>query len=420
MSFLKIAVIGAGCRGCGYADIIASYFEQAKIVAVAEPREHYRTTMAQKFSIEPQFCFNDWKELAQQPKLADAVIIATPDNIHAEPAIAFANLGYHMLLEKPMAQTEQECRDIVQAVLKNNVMFAVCHVLRYTTYTQKLKSIIEAGLIGDIISVQHLEPLGYWHQAHSYVRGNWRNERESTFMLMAKSCHDVDWLRYIVGCRCSKISSFGSLKHFTASQKPKGASSRCIDCGYEMQCPYSAKKIYMQRALRGEFDWPVDIITTDLTIEGVTKAVKEGPYGRCVYECDNDVVDNQVVNMQFENGVTACFTMTAFTKASDRKTRIFGSTGEIYGNGSIIKRHDFLTDKTTELDVNKSDGTINTGHGGGDFGLIKSFITAISKNDKSYIISGVTETLESHLMVFAAEKARRQSCVIDCSNGKII
>jgi predicted dehydrogenase len=420
MSFLKIAIIGAGCRGRGYADIIASHFKQAKVVAVAEPREHYRTTMAQKHSIKPEFCFNDWKHLAQQQKLADAVIIATPDNEHTEPAIAFANLGYHILLEKPMAQTEQQCRDIVQAVIKNNIIFAVCHVLRYTSYTQHLKSIIDSGLIGDIISVQHLEPLGYWHQAHSYVRGNWRNEHESTFMLLAKSCHDLDWLRYIVGCRCNKISSFGSLKHFTAAQKPNNASSRCIDCGYETQCPYSAKKIYMARALRGEFEWPVDIITTDLTIEGVEKALRDGPYGRCVYACDNDVVDNQIVSMFFENAVTGVFTMTAFTKASDRKTRIFGSRGEIYGNGSIIKRHDFLSDKTTEIDVNKSDGTINTGHGGGDFGLIKSFITALTKNDKSYILSGPSETLESHLMVFAAEKARRQSCVIDCSKGGTI
>ncbi len=418
MSFIKIAVIGAGCRGCGYADLIASNFENARVVAVAEPRDHYRTTMALKHSIKPELCFKDWKHLAQKQKLADAVIIATPDNEHAEPAIAFANLGYHILLEKPMAQTEQQCRDIVQAVLKNNIIFAVCHVLRYTSYTQRLKAIIDAGLIGDIISIQHLEPLGYWHQAHSYVRGNWRNEQDSTFMLMAKSCHDLDWLRYIVGCRCTKISSFGSLKHFTASQKPEGASSRCVNCECETQCPYSAKKIYMERALRGEFEWPVDIITTDLTIDGVEKALRDGPYGRCVYACDNDVVDNQIVNMQFENGVTSGFTMTAFTKASDRKTRIFGSRGEIYGNGSIIKRYDFLSGKTTEIDVTKSDGTINTGHGGGDFGLIKSFITALSKNDKSYILSGVSETLESHLMVFAAEKARRQSCVVECSKGE--
>ncbi|MEN6385051.1 MAG: Gfo/Idh/MocA family oxidoreductase [Phycisphaerales bacterium] len=416
MRIISLAVIGAGCRGNNYANYASEYPEEAKIIGVAEPRDFYRKQMALKHSIKPENCFNDWKELLARPKLADAVIIATPDNQHLEPAIAFADKGYNILLEKPMTQTEKGCRDITEAGLRNNIIFAVCHVMRYTAYSQKLKSLIDSGVIGELISIQHLEPLGYWHQAHSYVRGNWRNEHESTFMLMAKSCHDLDWLRYIVGTRCSKISSFGSLKHFVKKNKPIGASSRCMDCSCESQCPYSAGKIYLERAKRGEYGWPVDILTADLTLDGVTKALETGPYGRCVYECDNNVVDNQTVNMLFENGVTAVFTMTAFTKAADRKTRVFGSRGELYGNGSIIKHHNFLTDETIELDVNQSDGTINTGHGGGDYALMKSFITALVKNDKSYILSGPLETLESHLMVFAAEKARHQSSVIECNH----
>lgn len=413
MDVIELIVIGAGCRGNNYADYALTHPNDAKIVGVAEPRKYYRKMMQNKHLIKNEMCFKDWRELLSYDKLADGVIISTQDDEHAEPAIAFANKGYNILLEKPMAQTEQDCRDIVDAAGKNNVIFSVCHVLRYTPYTQKLKSIIDSGVIGDVISVQHLEPVGYWHHAHSYVRGNWRNDNLSTFTLMAKSCHDLDWLRYIIDSHCKKISSFGSLKHFTKQNKPEGASARCFDCICESTCPYSAKKIYIGRAKKAEFGWPVDVITTELNLEGIEKALKYGQYGKCVYECDNNAVDNQVVNMLFENGVTAVFTMTAFTKASDRKTRIFGSKGELYGNGSVIKHYDFLTDQTIEISVNNSDGTINTGHGGGDFALMQNFVEALKKNDRRLILSGPIETLESHLMVFSAENARLQSCVVE-------
>ena len=178
--------------------------------------------------------------------------------------------------------------------------------------------------IGDIVSIQHLEPVGYWHQAHSYVRGNWRKESESSSMLLAKSCHDLDWIRYIMGARCVAVSSFGSLKHFRKEEKPSGAGERCLDCSYEPRCPYSALKIYLGRIEKGQVEWPVNVITEDVSREGVQAALRDGPYGRCVYECDNDVVDNQVVNLLFEGGRTAAFTMTGFSEYQDRKTRIFG------------------------------------------------------------------------------------------------
>lgn len=408
MDPVKLIIAGAGDRGTTYASYAATYPNRAQIVGVAEPRDFFRQRMAKDHHIPAENVFTDWKALAAKDKFADAVIIATQDAMHLEPAVAFANKGYHILLEKPMAPDEASCRKIVEAAIANEIIFAVCHVLRYTPYTQQLKQIIDSGAIGEIVSIQHLEPVGYWHQAHSFVRGNWRNEKESSFMLLAKSCHDLDWLRYMIGEKCRAVSSFGSLKHFRREEKPPDAGNRCLDCNYEPSCPYSAKKIYIGFLRRGIKGWPVNVVTPEVSEENVLAALKEGPYGRCVYECDNDVVDHQVVNMEFEGDKTASFTMTAFTKANDRKTRIFGTRGEIEGDGTKISLYDFLMEKTKVIDVAVSDSDTLELHGGGDYGVMNSFVSAVAHNDPSEILSGPEETLESHLIVFAAERSRRE------------
>ena len=233
-------------------------------------------------------------------------------------------------------------------------------------------------------------------------------------MLLAKSCHDVDWLRYIVGKSCRSVSSFGSLRHFRASEQPEGAANRCLECpeAIEQQCPYSAKRFYLGALERGHLSWPLSIITDDLTEGGVLEALRTGPYGRCVYACDNDVVDHQVVNFAFDDEVTASFTMTAFTRGRGRETHIFGTRGELYGDSRHIRIYDFLTGDEETLDTQQaSDGSILSGHGGGDFGLMKTFVRAVANNDPSMILSGPDETLESHLMVFAAETARHRGTV---------
>ncbi|HEY3234076.1 MAG TPA: Gfo/Idh/MocA family oxidoreductase [Polyangiaceae bacterium] len=409
---VSLVVAGAGGRGSGYAGFALTHPDRAKVVGVAEPRDHYRNTFAAEHSIPSRAVFTSWEELAAQPKMADGVIIATQDRMHAEPAVAFAEKGYQILLEKPMAPIEEDCRRIVAAVQRAGVLFAVCHVMRYTNYTRVLKHLLAEGAVGKIMSIQHLEPVGYWHQAHSFVRGNWRNEALSSPMLLAKSCHDLDWLRYVMGLKCLRVSSFGSLTHLRADQKPAGAADRCLDCEIEPRCPYSAKKLYLGMIRDNQPWWPVDVITTDLTEAGVLEALRTGPYGRCVYACDNDVVDHQVVNLEFEGGPTASFTMTAFTQQRDRETRIFGTHGELSGNGSEIKVFDFVTDKTREIDVHSSDASILGGHGGGDYGLMDSFIDAVAKRDPSLVLSGPEESLETHLMVFAAERARREGRVV--------
>ena len=412
MKPVRLLIIGAGARGTSYSQYADEHPDLAQIVGVAEPRNFYRNRLAEQFRIPPENVFTDWKQAAQRQRLADGVIIATMDAMHVEPAEAFADKGYQILLEKPMAPTADHCRRIVEAAEKNDVLLAVCHVMRYTDYSQKLKELLDAGRAGEIVTIQHLEPVGYWHQAHSFVRGNWRNEGESAFMLLAKSCHDLDWLRYVMGSACLRVSSFGSLKHFRRECKPDGAADRCLDCGVEPTCPYSARKIYLGRVAKGHTGWPVDVLTPDPTEESVTEALRTGPYGRCVYECDNDVVDHQVVCMEFEGDRTAAFTMTAFNEAGHRRTSIFGTRGEIYGDGKTIRVFDFLTDEKETFDTETDDASVLGGHGGGDYRLMQSFVAAVADNDPGRILSGPQETLNSHLMVFAAETARREGRVV--------
>ena len=352
MKPVTIAIAGAGDRGrTAYAPYVLENPKEGKVVAVAEPIAARRKMTIEAHGIAAENVFTDWKEMAAKPKLADAVIIATQDRDHKEPAIAFAKKGYHMLLEKPMAPTAEDCRAIVKAVKDAGVIFAVGHVMRYSAYWKKLKSVIDSGVIGKVVAVQHLEPVGYWHQAHSFVRGHWGNSVKSSFMLLAKSCHDIDMLRFIIGKKCLSASSFGSLSHFRKEGKPKGGGTRCVKCGVEPTCPYSAKKIY----LTGKTEWPVSSISDDLSPEGIKKAVETGPYGRCVYECDNDVVDHQVVNLLYEDGVTASFTMCGLTDNCGRQTRVMGTLGQLVGNRSTLSHYDFLTDKEVVIDPNAED-----------------------------------------------------------------
>ena len=206
---VKLLIVGAGSRGTMYGSYALRYPEEAQVVGVAEPRAFFREQVARQHNLQAEYVVADWRELAALPKIADAVVIATPDVLHRDPAIAFAQKGYDLLLEKPLAPDAESCWHIVEATKANQVLLAVGHVMRYTAYTQALRRLLDSKRIGEIVSIQHLEPVGFWHQAHSFVRGNWRNEALSSFMLLAKSCHDLDWLRYMMGQRCIQVSSFG-------------------------------------------------------------------------------------------------------------------------------------------------------------------------------------------------------------------
>ncbi|HHQ6633566.1 TPA: Gfo/Idh/MocA family protein [Serratia fonticola] len=409
---VRVLVIGAGARGEIYSRYALAHPELMQVVAVAEPRDTYRQQFVAQHGISPENVFTDWQQAVAAGKLADAVMICTQDTLHLAPALAFAKQGYHMLLEKPLSPDASECRTIVEEVERQGIIFSVGHVLRYTRYTQKLKQLLRDKVIGDIVSLQHLEPVGYWHQAHSFVRGNWRNDQQAAFMLLQKSCHDIDWIRYVMDTPCEQVSSFGGLRHFRQENQPQGAADNCLDCGVEAECPYSAKRIYLgdnHKATPGF----LRVLTPEVDQEHLVAALRNGPYGRCVYRCDNNVVDHQVVNMQFSGGRTAAFTMTAFTKMEDRKTRIFGSQGCLEGDGRYIRITSFLDDRETLYDVDEAEDLHTmSGHGGGDYYLMQHFIAAVRANDPSQVLSGPQETLQSHLMVFAAERARRENAVI--------
>ncbi|MDD2597654.1 MAG: Gfo/Idh/MocA family oxidoreductase [Kiritimatiellae bacterium] len=409
---VEIIIIGGGSRGSVYASYAKAHPERATIVGVAEPRDAWRNKLVQAHGIPGCNIALDWREFLNKPKCADAVVIATQDKLHLEPTVALARMGYHILLEKPMAPNPADCRSIVEAAQAAGVIFAVCHVLRYTAHTQRLKQLITSNLIGEVINLQSLEPVGYWHQAHSFVRGNWRRTDESSSMLLAKCCHDLDWIRYIMGQPCRAVHSFGSLKHFRSTEQPADAADRCLECPCEPQCPYSALKIYLPRVERGERGWPLDVLTPDVSKERVMEALQTGPYGRCVYACDNDVVDHQVVNMQFESGSTASLTMTAFTEANHRQVRIFGTLGELISDGRTIRHFDFLTDTWSVLSTASGDSSIRGGHGGGDYALMRAFVDAVHHNNQSLLLSGASESLETHAMVFAAEQARLEGVVV--------
>lgn len=404
---VTIALAGTGSRGRTFSSFAERYPDRAHVVAVADPRTVRREALADQLGIAADRRFDDWRELAGRPRFADAVIIATPDHEHANPACRFAELGYHVLLEKPIAPTRGECIEVIDAVEKAGVILAVCHVMRYTAYTAQVKEIVASGRLGQLVGVDHLEPIGWWHFAHSYVRGNWRRSDQAGPSILTKCSHDLDWLRYVVGRPAVAVSSRGGLHHFTAANRPAGAADRCLDCAVEPDCPYSAPRLYLGCLGDPERErWPLSVLTTDLTKEGVRQALREGPYGRCVYACDNDVADHQVVTIDFEGGVTAALTMSAFTPYDRRRTRIMGTRGFLDGDGQRLTFTDFVTGEVESFDLVRTAVDVGDGHSGGDFGVMRAFLDAVSAGDRSMIRSGPRESLESHLMAFAAERSR--------------
>lgn len=405
MNPITAVVLGGGSRGVNYSNYSLLKPEELKIVAVAEPREDRRNQFAETFGVPREQVYSSWQELLEKPKMADVAFVCTLDQDHIGPAMAALEKGYHILLEKPMSNREQECIDIEAAAAKAGKHMAVCHVLRYTPFYQTIKGIIDSGEIGEVMVVSQIENVAYWHQAHSFVRGNWRDSVETSPMILAKCCHDVDILLWLAGKNCKKVSSFGSLRHFTPENAPEGAPERCLDgCPHADACIYYAPKIY----LTGETGWPVDVLTTDLTPEGITKALKEGPYGRCVYHCDNDVVDRQVVNMELEDGVVCNLIMSAFTANCCRQLKILGTLGQIQADmgSNEVWLHPF-GGEPRKVEV----ATADSGHGGGDYGLLRDFLTVIREGGESR--TSAKASLQSHLVCFAAERSRVEGRVIE-------
>ncbi|MGX1159298.1 oxidoreductase family protein [Arthrobacter sp. SLBN-100] len=415
---VRLLVAGAGARGSAYARLAAAT-NQAVVVGLAEPRAVLRDRLAAEFGVPDHGLFEDWQAMLATHLPADGIIIATPDRDHGGPFSAAAAHGYSILLEKPVAVDPAGCAELERLSRETGASTTVCHVLRYSPLTALLKQLLSGGAVGRTISIQHLEPVGFWHYAHSYVRGNWRREEESSPFLLAKCTHDIDWLSFIIGSRPLRVSSFGRLSHFRREEAPEGASLRCTDCPAEPRCPYSALRIYgAGRPPNGSKADPArayfaDVVDPGGTPESLLHALATGPYGRCVYSSDNDVVDHQVVNIEYEDGTTAAFTATAFTAAGPRRTRIFGSHGEITVEAGAISVFDFLTGATTVHPVPAAVQQVRgEKHDGGDRGLVQAWVTALAAGDWSGVVSGLEESLVSHAVVFAAEEARRSGSVV--------
>ena len=406
---LTVAIIGVGSRG---AETYGRYFKERpdmfKIASLCEIKPERLAKYQKEFDVDENQCFVYEKDFFKERR-ADFVVISTLDQDHVRHALMAIEVGYDILLEKPITCDENELKILQEAADKKHVKILVCHVLRYTVFMRKLKELLEEKAIGELISIDHLENVAYWHQAHSFVRGNWRIKEETAPMILAKCCHDLDLLQWFANSECESLSSYGDLYYFNKEHALEGATPRCLDCPHVKTCPYSAYRIYIEKWKQDgspENCWPYNVLTDELlTEERLMKAIKEGPYGRCVFYCDNNVVDSQSVNILFKNGVTANLKMTGFNKYSGRRIHFFGTLGEIildehlgtisllpYGKEDKVWK---IKDLTNEL----------RGHGGGDIGMMHYFYDMIVENlDASQ--TSLKGSIQSHMMAFASEKSR--------------
>ncbi len=399
---VEAVMIGAGQRGYEvYGKYALENKDKLKFVAVAEPDEKKRERFAREHGISDEFCFSHYNELLEKELLAKAAFICTQDKAHVEPTVAALKKGYHVLLEKPMATTAEECLQMGKIAEEQNRILSISHVLRFSFFFAKLKEIVESGKIGEVVNIKHAENVAFWHQAHSFVRGNWRNSDLASPMILQKCCHDMDIILWLVNKDCIKVSSFGSLMYFNEKNAPSGATERCTDdCPHKATCEYNAEKIYLTENV----GWPASVISVDKSLEARTKALQEGPYGRCVYKCDNNVVDHQVTILEFEGGTTATLTMCAFTNECTRKIEIMGTKGEIVGHmNDKIEVVSFVTGEREEISVN--DVKHLTGHGGGDALLTEAFVKQVEDSMLDGINSA-KRSIQSHLMSLAAERSR--------------
>lgn len=413
MKQLCAAIIGLGSRGKDtYARTAKLFPEKLKITAIADIDPAKVAEVAKEYGVSEENCFSSAEELLDREKLADVMFITTQDRQHVAHAIPALKKGYDLLLEKPVSPETEECRELLKTAQKCGRKVVVCHVLRYTPFYTKLKEILDSGRIGEVVTVMGIENVGYWHQAHSFVRGNWRNSDTTSPMILQKCCHDMDLLIWLTGKTARSVSSFGSTYLFREEMAPKGAALRCMDgCEAKEECPFDAEKIYLTNEKtgveQGNTDWPCNVLTLHPTPESVREAIQNGPYGRCVYHCDNNVVDHQVVNICMTDGSTISFTMSGFTEKNSRFTKFMGTRGEIIADLSenTIEVQEFGK-KPEVIDVSKLSKDFS-GHAGGDNRMVEEFLDMlIEGREPEKSMTTLERSLESHYIALAAEKSR--------------
>lgn len=398
------AILGLGGRGSVYAHFIR---ESARnIVAVCDPDERKREK-ACAYGVSPERFYADENEFFSQGKLADVLVIATLDGLHYRQAIKALDLGYDLLLEKPIALTLEECLGIEKKANALGRTVLVCHVLRYSPFYSRLKELLDEKVCGEIVSVSMVEEIGYYHYAHSYVRGNWRNEEISAPLILAKNCHDLDMICWLIGKDCEYISSFGDLRYFKNEKAPVGATAYCFECPHKTKCPYSAFHIYHNK----EYERLAGLAKHGKlgnTFDEIEKSLhdKSNLYARCVYHSDNDVCDHQVATMQFNGGVLAQFQSTAFSETMSRSLVIYCENGKIYGEDSGTIRYQRLGEEEQVIQIKFEDGGY-ANHSGGDAAIIRYLLDYMEKGVKAKQITDISGSILSHKLGFLAEKSRK-------------
>jgi predicted dehydrogenase len=406
---LTAITLGAGSRGNTYGDYARSYPSDLNIIGVAEPIVERNDDYALKHDIADENRFVTWEHVLEKPKFADMVIISMPDHLHHEPCIQAMRLGYDVLLEKPMAQTEAECREILQVQQATGSIVGIAHVLRYAPYFIDMRNLVLSGTLGRIINVQHMEPIEYRHMLHSYVRGNWHNSIETTPIILAKSCHDLDILRWILDEPCDKVAGFGRVSFFKRENAPAGSGDRCLTCAVEEGCAYSAKKAYLRDEERIHAIMPVIPEDAKERQAAILHSLKTTNFGRCAFKMENDQPEHIVCALEFRSGTTATFNMDAFTSYHGRRTRLMGTKGDLVGDMETFTYTDYLTKKSFTWDISVSDvpGYRDSGHGGGDYRFVSDLLNAIYHRDESLLTSTVAASVESHVMGFKIEESRK-------------
>ncbi|WP_116948050.1 Gfo/Idh/MocA family protein [Jiangella endophytica] len=421
---VRLLVIGAGSRGGqAYAGWCLEHPEAAVVTGIADRDEGRLGTVGDAHGVPAQHRYADWQAALSRPGPWDAVVVATPDRMHVDPTLRALELGYDVLLEKPIAPTPSELDRLIAAAKDRPGAITVSHVMRYTEFFNALKRLLDEGRIGELQGVQHAEHIAYWHFAHSYVRGNWHRTADSSPMLLAKACHDIDILRWLVGSPCIAVSSFGDRRHFRIENAPPGSTDRCVDgCAVAATCPYNAHRFYVEQ-LAGVETWPISVITSDPSPEGRLKALRETDYGRCVYRMDNDVVDHQTTSLRYANGVTASLVVSAFTEENTRIITMMGSHGEINADldAGRIEVVRFGASAPSVAGLPPAERHVEQvsddrgGHSGGDAGLMADFAERTRRRRAGLPVqaapSAFEESLESHWVAFAAERSRQNGTV---------
>lgn len=393
-----MAVIGYGGRGGIYGEYALTYPEKFHLVAAADTN----VDRLEKLKDKGVKTYTDYKELLDAGFELDLVVISTQDAQHKEHSIYALERGYDLLLEKPIAPNEKDCLEIYEVAKKNNRKVFVCHVLRYSPFYTQVKDIIDSGELGDIINIQALEGVGYYHIVHSFVRGPWRNSIESSPMILAKCCHDMDIIRYLIGKKCISLNSYGSRKYFNSDNAPVGATQYCSDCPHMNSCTWNAQKLYTTE----EYKWTCGyFLTGDNSDENILRALEKNQYDKCVFLNDNDVVDHQSTVMLFEDGITAVHTMTGFSNRVYRDLKVFGTKAELYGHmeDNYIEVKPF-GGEVRKINVDISRATLG-GHNGSDFYMMEQLYNELN-GIKGKGVTYLDVSIESHLMSFAAEESR--------------